>query len=93
MKRIATHFEMENKREELQQSIVEGENICTYSVQYDDGRGVYVNDMFCGELSECEEFVRYEAKNCHESIVGIALISLDKNLCEDTTLEFFPVEG
>lgn len=93
MKRIATHFEMENKREELQQSIAEGENIYTYSVQYDDGCGVYVNDMFCGELRECEAFVCREAKNCHESIVGIALISLDKNLCEDTTLKFFPVEG
>lgn len=76
--KIATNFEMSEKTEMLIRRIQNGDEVCTWSVQDSD----YNNDIYCGTYNQAvKEAKRLIRSGC--DIIGVALISLDSNLCFD----------
>lgn len=86
--KIATNHEMTYKMDMLIRRIQTGEEICTWSVQNSDND----DDIFCGTYNQAaKEAKRLLRAGC--DIIGVALISLDANLCFDYCHKFIGADA
>jgi len=78
---IASEEDLTNNQEQIISRIKNGERVCTWSVQNEEGD----DDIFNGTLEECKDYIRKYGRG---DLVGVALIQLDENLgfdyCHDS---------